>query len=111
MISEPKVSVLCYVSEQLKIVAPRREQICGSVVNLHCAANPAEGKAKRTITLRVEHPLHKTIEVRMTLGPDSYLLAIDAHSSGKKLAATGLLQRKGSSWSLDAISELIIAAA
>ena len=109
VISEKKVDILLYVSEQLKIVVPRHDRIHGSVINLHCAANPVEGKAKRTIALRVEHPLHKTIEVKITLGPDSYLLAIEAHSSGKKLAATGLLQRNGSIWSLEAVSELFIA--
>lgn len=103
VIGESQVSLLKYVSEQLKIVKPKAERITGQVVNLHCIADPTEGHAKRSVAVKVEHPQYGTIEVKLSLGPESYLLAIDAHSKGKKITAAGQLQRKGSTWTLDSI--------
>lgn len=108
-ISEAEVSVLTFASEKLKIIQPRPDQILGQVVNLHCVADPTEGSARRIVAVRVNHHLHGPIEVRMSLGPEQYLLALEAHSKGLKLSAHGQLQRRGSSWTLDAISVLKVA--
>lgn len=106
VIGEAQISLLKYASEQLKVVTPKRERIDGLVVNLHCVADPKEGHARRTVAVRVEHPQHGTIEVKLSLGAEWYLLAIDAHSKGKRISATGELQRKGNTWSLDAITSI-----
>jgi len=106
VISEAQISVLKYASEQLKVVKPKLERIDGLVVNLHCVADPKEGHARRTVAVRVEHPQHGTIEVKLSLGSEWYLLAIDAHAKGRKISATGELQRKGNTWSLDAITSI-----
>lgn len=106
LIGEPQVNMLKFVSEQLKIVEPHLEQIHGQVVNLHCTTNPIEGNAKRTVSVKVDHKPYGTIEVKMTLGPEFYLLAIEAHSKGKQLTAIGQLQRKGNSWTLESITSL-----
>lgn len=103
---EAQIGLLKYASEQLKVVNPKRERIDGLVVNLHCVADPKEGHAKRTVAVRVEHPEHGTIEVKLSLGAKWYLAAIDAHSKGKRISATGELQRKGNTWSLDAITSI-----
>lgn len=105
-IGEAQISLLKYASEQLKIVKPKLERIDGLVVNLHCVADPKEGHAKRTVAVRVDHPQHGTIEVKLSLGSDWYLLAINAHSKGTKISAIGELQRKGNTWSLDAITSI-----
>jgi len=105
-ISEAHVSLLKYASEQLKIVSPKPDRILGQVVNLHCSADPTQGSAKRTVAVRVDHPLHGAIEIKISLGPDAYLMAIEAHAKGQKLIASGQLQRKGSAWSLDYVSNL-----
>lgn len=105
-IGEHHLSMLNYVSERLKIVEPTPERIVGHVVNLHCASNPVDGHAKRTVALKITHGVHGPIEVKLTLGPDSYLLAIEAHSKGQPLAVTGQLQRKGNSWTLESITSI-----
>lgn len=106
LISEAHVSLLQYASEQLKIVPPQSDRIYGQVINLHCAADPTQGSAKRTVAVKVDHPLHGGIEVKLSLGPDTYLSAIEAHSKGKKLIASGQLQRKGNTWTLDSVSSV-----
>lgn len=103
VIGEPQVNLLKHVSKQLKIVKPKQERITGQVVNLHCVADPTDGNARRTVAVKVEHSEHGTIEVKFSLGPEAYLMAIDAHSKGRKLLASGQLQRKGNTWSLDSI--------
>ena len=108
-IAEPQVQVLHFASEQLKIVEPRADRIIGQVVNLHCVTDPADGSARRTIALKVSHAEFGNIEVKLALGPDAYLVAIDAHAKGQKLLATGQLQRKGSTWTLEAISLVDVA--
>jgi len=107
VINEPQINMLKHVSEQLKIVRPYPDYINGLVVNLHCIGNPTED-LKRTITLKVKHENHGSIDVKMDLGANEYLLAIDAHTDGKYLSATGQLQRKGGMWLLNAITSLKI---
>lgn len=106
LISEAHVSILKYVSEQLKVVPPKSDRIFGQVVNLHCAANPTQGSAKRTVEVKVNHPVHGCIVVKLSLGPDTYLLAIETHSKGKMLIASGQLQRKGNNWTLDSVTSV-----
>jgi hypothetical protein len=105
-IGEAHVSMLNYVSEKLKIIEPEPKSISGLVVNLHCATNPADGAARRIIAIKVNHIQYGLIEVQLALGPDAYQLALNAHSEGKQLAASGQLQRIGNTWSLDAISSV-----
>lgn len=108
IISNPQISMLKHVSEQLKIVRPHTECINGSVITLHCAGNPIEGHSKRSIALKVRHDQYGTIEVKMNLESDYYLLAIEAHTKGNPLCAKGQLQRKGNVWSIEAITALEI---
>jgi len=108
IISDPQIRILNYVSEQLKIIHPHPDSLKGSVINLHCAGNPIENNSKRSVAMKVAHDKHGVIEVNMNLGSEYYLLAIEAHTNGKPLNATGQLQRKGNVWSLEAITSLEI---
>lgn len=108
VISEAHVSMLAFASEKLKIIEPEPKSISGLVVNLHCVTNPTEGTARRTIAIKVDHIQYGLIEVRLALGPDAYQLALNAHSEGKQLIASGQLQRKGNTWSLDAITSVLV---
>lgn len=105
-IGEEHVSMLNYVSEKLKIIAPELKSISGLVVNLHCTTNPTDGAARRIIAIKVNHTEFGVIEVQLALGSEAYQLALSAHSEGKRLAATGQLQRVGNTWSLNAISSV-----
>lgn len=107
-IGEQQISMLRFVSEQLKVVAPRPDVVIGPVINLHCVSNPVENGSRRIVALKVRHELHGVIEVKLNLGADDYLLAIAAHTNAKKLSATGQLQRKGSVWSIEAITSVSI---
>lgn len=104
-IGSKEVEVLKVVSEQLKIVLPHPDKLKGLVVNLHCALDPTKGNAHRTVALKVMHHIHGSLEVKIALGPNEYLLAIDAHARGRTVSITGQLQRKGSVWSLESITE------
>lgn len=110
-VGEAQASMLKFVAEQLKIVKPQLERIAGRVVNLHCATNPGEGNARRTVAIKVQHEKYGLIEVRMALGPEFYLMAIEAHSKGNELTAMGQLQRRGNTWSLEAIASIEIKSA
>lgn len=107
-ILEHHVRVLNHASEQLKIVKPQLVGIVGYVVNLHCATNPEEGHARRSVAIKVDHLTHGMIEVKLSLDSALYLRCIEAHSKGKRLSACGQLQRKGNTWSLESISSLNI---
>lgn len=101
-----QVSMLNYVSEKLKLIEPERKSISGLVVNLHCSTNPSDGAARRIVAVKTDDSQYGLIEVQLALGPDMYQLALNAHSEGKKLFASGQLQRIGNTWSLDAISSI-----
>lgn len=103
-----QVSMLKFVSEQLKIVPPSPDVVQGPVINLHCVSNPVEDASRRTVALKVRHGNHGTIEVKLTLGQEEYLLAISAHTKGKQLLAKGQLQRRGSAWSVEAITSIAV---
>jgi hypothetical protein len=103
-IGEVQVSMLRFAAERLKAVEPHARVLLGHVVNLHCTQNPADGSAKRTIAIKVIDEILGTKEVKMSLGPQFYALAIDAHSKGLPVRATGQLQRRGSTWSMEAVS-------
>lgn len=105
-VGEAQISILSYASEKMKIIEPTAQQISGRVVNLHCIADPSEGSARRVVAIKVDHAEYGPIEVRLALGSDSYLSAIKAHSEGKELIAFGQLQRRGNTWSLDAITSV-----
>lgn len=100
------VSVLKHVSEQLKIVKPYGTHIVGFVVNLHCVNDPKDNQSRRTIELKVNHPEHGKILIKMDLPARWYLQAIDAHTKGIPVWARGILQRKGSTWTMDAITDM-----
>lgn len=107
-IGERQISMLKFVSEQLKIVPPSPDVVQGPVINLHCVSNPVEDASRRTVALKVKHENYGSIEVRLMLGQEDYLLAISAHTKGKQLSAKGQLQRKGSVWTIEAISSITV---
>jgi hypothetical protein len=107
-IGEIQVSMLKFAAEQLKLVEPHARVVRGQVINLHCTRNPAEGAAKRTIAIKTQDQERGWIEVRMSLGSEFYAIAIDAHSKGLPVEATGQLQRRGNTWSMEVVSRFYI---
>ncbi|CAK8717978.1 MAG: hypothetical protein CDV28_11150 [Candidatus Electronema aureum] len=106
-VGENEISYLKYAAEKLKEISPEQAIICGIVVNLH-SDNPTRDDGKRVITIRYKHGEYGNINVKIELGVNQYLLAIEAHKYGKNIEAIGLLERKGSTWSLEAVSDVKI---
>jgi hypothetical protein len=103
-IEDAEISILKFAAEELKRVEPHTQLLRGLVVNLHCARDPSDGSARRTVEVKSIHPERGMLVVRMALGPSFYAIAIEAHANGLEIEATGQLQRKGNTWTLDAIS-------
>lgn len=103
-IGSSEVSVLAYAAEHLKAVEGRSEEIIGKVVNLHCARNPSDDTSKPVIAIKTRHPTYGLIEVRMRLGSNRYLKAVEAHTNGKEVRVRGVLERKGNTWLINGIT-------
>ncbi|WYD81436.1 MAG: hypothetical protein V8K32_03430 [Candidatus Electrothrix gigas] len=105
MFGAEEISCLKYAAEKLKEVLPERTLIIGKVVNLH-SNDPTSENGKRTIILKHYHEEYGNIDVRIELGISQYLQAIEAHKERDLLELQGLLERKGSVWLLEAVSDL-----
>lgn len=102
---DDEISYLKYAAEKLKEVSPERTLIFGKVINLH-SNDPTSEDGRRTIILKHYHEDYGNIDVRIELGISQYLQAIEAHKSRALLEVQGLLERKGSVWQLEAVSDL-----
>ena len=107
ILGDEEISYLKYAAEKLKEVAPERSILIGKVVNLH-SNDPTSEDGKRTIILKHYHEDYGNIDVRIELGINQYLQAIEAHKSRELLEVQGLLERKGTVWQLEAVSGLRI---
>lgn len=107
ILGDEAISYLKYAAEKLKEVAPERSTLLGKVVNLH-SNDPTNEDGKRTIILKHYHEDYGHIDVRIELGINQYLQAIEAHKSRELLEVQGLLERKGTVWQLEAVSGLRI---
>lgn len=103
-IGPSEVSVLSYAADQLKAIGGMSDEIIGTVVNLHCARNPSDDASKRIVAIKTKHRQYGAIEVRMQLGANRYLKAVEAHTAGKWVMIRGILERKGNTWSMNAIT-------
>jgi hypothetical protein len=104
---DDEISYLKYAAEKLKEVSPEKTIITGMVVNLH-SNDPISEDGKRTIILKHYHEDYGSIDVKIELGISQYLQAIEAHKSRALLEVQGLLERKGTVWQLEAVSDLKI---
>lgn len=107
ILNEEAISYLKYSAEKLKEVAPQKSTLLGKVVNLH-SNDPISEDGKRTIILKHYHEDYGNIDVKIELGINQYLQAIEAHKSRELLEVHGLLERKGTVWQLEAVSGLKI---
>ncbi|WP_104667994.1 hypothetical protein [Ensifer adhaerens] len=77
--------------------------IFGRIVNLHNVGDPSDlmgDDADRIIQVNWDSPEHGVIKVSVSLGPASYLAAVEVHKQGRPISIQGKLQRKGRSWVL-----------
>ncbi|XOF33786.1 MAG: hypothetical protein ACL93V_00345 [Candidatus Electrothrix sp. YB6] len=104
---DEEFSYLKYAANKMKEVDPENSLILGKVVNLR-SNDPTSESGKRIIILKHHHENYGNINVKIELGVNQYLLAIEAHKSRAQLEVQGILERKGSSWQLEAVSDLKI---
>lgn len=107
LVSDAAIAVLVFASKALKRVEPHAETVRGLVVNLHCAKNPLDGDARRTIEVKSLHGRWGVLFVRMSLDPLHYSIAIEAHARGVAIYASGKLQRSGNTWTLEPIDSFV----
>lgn len=107
LFGDDEISYLKYAAEKLKEVSPEKTIITGKVINLH-SNDPTSEDGKRTVILKYYHEDYGSIDVKIELGISQYLQAIEAHKSRASLQIQGLLQRKGTVWQLEAVSDLKI---
>lgn len=103
LLDENSISYLKYASERLKEIPPTDITIVGKVTTLQ-SNDPADEQGKRIVIIKYRHEDYGLINVKINLGVNQYLNAIEAHKSRATIEITGKLKRKGNVWSLVAIS-------
>lgn len=86
----------------LQSVEPRKETILGKIILLRTRSDPREQDDKpRTVEIPWHDEEGRAITVRMSLEPDDYLKAVEAHKSNSSVTVTGMLERIGTRWRLE----------
>ena len=80
----------------------KRKTIQGKVRTLHSMENPSDLYTTGTQDVAVEwlSDEHGNIKVRVSLGPEDYLKAYEAHGSFRDVKMVGELERPGGRWTL-----------
>jgi len=81
----------------------RPEVLFGRVVRLHTEADPSDlitTAGDREVVVQWSAEDLGDIQVRVLLSPPDYLVAIEAHRSGRPIRVAGTLERKGRRWVL-----------
>lgn len=106
-VTRSQVDILEEASRTLRVVErPREMMIVGRVKRLETTGNPAdlfEDRSRREIEMVWVSEEDKAVSVKLALNPEEYLRALDAHKSGRPVAALGTLVKQGRSWKLENI--------
>jgi hypothetical protein len=81
----------------------RPEKIVGRVTRLESDADPSDllnPTGEREITVQWDSDELGKVDVRMSLGAEDYLHAVEAHKTGRQVAVSGTLERRKRSWLL-----------
>lgn len=108
-LKEKHIDILRTASKALRVDdPPRAANIVGRVKRLESEGNPAdllqEG-AKREIEVSWVNEEDVLIHVKLTLSPEAYLDAVDAHKEGQPVMAEGTLVKTGRTWRLDELKQ------
>ncbi|ATE65439.1 hypothetical protein [Rhizorhabdus dicambivorans] len=83
--------------------APRDETVFGRVVKLATQADPSDlldVMGEREIAVLWSSESLGDITVRLSLDPEAYLLAVEAHATGRPIRVSGSLEQRGRQWLL-----------
>ena len=82
---------------------PRPEKIVGRITRLESDADPSDllnPTGAREITVQWDSDDLGRIDVKMSLAPEDYLRAVEAHKNGQRVMVSGTLERPRRSWFL-----------
>lgn len=87
---------------------PRDVEIVGRIKRLETEANPSdlfENTSNREIEVNWLNEDGDVAHVKISLNPEQYLAAVEAHRSGKFVSALGSLERSGRGWRLKKVTK------
>ncbi len=103
-IGQAHVEVSRTVAKMLRTeFVPRPEKVFGRVVRLESDADPSDllnPTGEREIAIQWSSADLGDVQVRVRLVPKDYLLALDAHASGRPVSVSGTLEKRGRPWVL-----------
>ena len=100
-LEEKAYSYLEAASYHLKDVQPERATVQGKVIELRTRADPLDHSSlPRTIVISWNHKPGRAANVKVSLAPDDYRAAIEAHKQGTPVSVSGILEKPSSSWVL-----------
>lgn len=106
MLDAIDIELLIEAGKKLKKVEPFDDVIVGQVVTLHSNKDPNSNEDfNRTIVMKHEVDNH-IVDVKLNLNKENYLLAYEAHGSGKRIIVKGKLFRTGNTWRMNDITSL-----
>lgn len=81
----------------------RPEDLFGRIVRLQTEADPSDlitAAEDREVVIQYSAEDLGDIQVRVSLSPADYLIAIEAHRNGRPVRISGTLERRGRLWVL-----------
>jgi hypothetical protein len=86
-----------------RVETARSFTVLGKVVRLKSEQNPADLldlSSPREVVLQWNSPDFGSLNVKVILSPSEYIVAVEAHKSGRMISLSGMLERVGRSWIL-----------
>ena len=85
-----------------RVETARNYTVVGQVIRLKSEHNPADllDLSPREVVLQWNSPDFGALNVKVILSPPDYIIAVEAHKSGRSISVSGLLERVGRSWIL-----------
>lgn len=102
-IERPHIEVAKIAARAMRLQNFERQQrVSGKVVRLKHEGNPMDLSVDfdREISVQWQSKDFGEIKVRVTLGAEEYLLAVDAHARGQSVEMDGTIERSGRNWHL-----------
>lgn len=101
--------VLQYAADELQKIEPSKTTIVGNIVTLHSTNNPMSSEDfYRKAIVKYDYD-GRTLNVKLDLDRQGYMIAYEAHGKGLPIRVTGTLFGKGNTWKMADIEEISIA--
>jgi hypothetical protein len=92
-----------------RVKTAQNSTVVGTVIRLKSEHNPADLldlTSPREIVVQWNSPDFGYLNVKVVLPPPDYIVAVEAHKSGRMISISGLLERIGRSWILSSPGNL-----